>query len=185
MNRKAGPSIIVSFLIVCVFAVVLFPGNSRRSSTSMPRNPVAGPVVSSPSGAKPAPPTVLVPGQLVRSSTDAVAPDKKVAEPMPIDPPGKVASIGVVSTTATKPTSKTSAQSTRSTQAVPASSVGLASPMGRMESIAARRVASTGRGDDQGGREVRIAAKETIRPETHTWSLVPPKVSKEKAGNAR
>ena len=41
MNRQSGPSIILSFLTVCFFAIILFPGNSRRAPTFL-ANPLLG-----------------------------------------------------------------------------------------------------------------------------------------------
>ncbi len=46
MNRQAGPSIVISVLIVCFFAVALFPRDPKRSTSTASRNPVSGSVAS-------------------------------------------------------------------------------------------------------------------------------------------
>src|SRR5271156_5318652 len=103
MNRQAGPSIIVSVLIVCFFAVVLFPGDSRRSTASTPSDPISGPIVYGQPTAKPAPPTEPPSEKIVRSAPDSVAHPPEAAKRVSSGSLGKVPSTGVVATTKATP----------------------------------------------------------------------------------
>jgi hypothetical protein len=183
MNRQAGPSIILSFLIVCFFAVVLFPGASRRPTAPTPSDPRSVPIVSDQPTAKPAPPIGPASEKIVGPSTGPTVHPGESAKPVPSDSPGQVVSKGTVATTKPAPPAQGPIDSTGRKTAVPASPIGSVPVMGRTESRSARQV-STARRVEPVGPAVRVASKEPIRPDPHTWSLVHPKAPDEKSADA-
>jgi hypothetical protein len=177
MNRQAGPSIILSFLIVCFFAVVLFPGHSRRTTAPSPRDPLSErPIVSDQPTAKPAPPIGPELEKIVGSSTGPTVLPGESAQPVPSDSPGKDMSKGTVATTKPAPPAQGPINSTGRKATVPASPTGSVPVMGRTESKSARQISMTHRVEPVGP-AVRVASKEPIRPDPHTWSLVHPEKS--------
>lgn len=184
MNRQAGPSIVFSVLIVCFFAVVLFPGDQSRSTAPAPRGPIAGPIISRQPTTKPIPSTVPQSEQIVKSSPDSVAHPAAVARPVASGSAGKDASEDVVATTKATQPAQIPVDSARPSQGVPTNPVGTAPSMGRTESRSARQTAKE-RLVDPAGQAIRITSKESIRPDAHSWSLIHPEGSAERPGIAR
>jgi hypothetical protein len=175
MNRQAGPSIVLSVLIVCFFAVVLFPGDTTRSTAAAPRTPIAGPIVVGQPTTKPAPPTDPPSRRIARTLPDSVAQTAAATQPAPIGPTGKVTPPIVVGAAESTRPSRAPVDSTPRRRAVPA--------MERTDSRAPRQE-STARIVDPAGKAVRVASKGSIHPDPHTWSVVPPDGPAEKSNNA-
>ncbi len=121
MNRQAGPSIVLSFLIVCFFAVVLFPGDPKRSRASTPRDPIAGPIVFGQPTAKPVPEMGPRSEPIVRSSADSVEHPAAKDPVVPRGSMGKVAPAVVAVPARSTQSSHAPVDSTRRSHAVSAS----------------------------------------------------------------
>jgi hypothetical protein len=181
MNRQAGPSIVLSVLIVGFFAVVLFPGDTTRPTASTPRNPIAGPIVSGQPTAKPAPPTARRSEQRVESSPDSLARSTAAAQPVAGGSRGRVLSEDIAVTAKSTQATRAAVDSTRRTQSVSERPVGTSPPMGRTEPQSTQQTATT-RPVQPAGQTIRRTSKESIRPDPHTWSLIHPEVSAERSG---
>ncbi len=184
MNRQAGPSIVLSFLIVAFFAVVLFPRDSARTTASTPRNPIAGPILAGRPGSKPAEPNTPRPEPIARYSADTVDNPPSSPKTAANSSNEKVASTNIAGTIKNPPPNATPADSSRRIAAIPERPVAKAPAMGRTESRSPRPV-SAARRVDPSRPAVKVASKESIRPDPQTWSLVHPKESEERPPSDR